>query len=438
MRSSLLFVPCLVASAVAVPAPGPVVQRDALFDGLGSLLDLGLFDLSSFLHGALGLDLFQSMTPGAAAALASAAQGGASSTFNSSSKNELQTWITGDSSSFIDQYVMSAVQNWATSKSSIVLSHNMQAGLMMYVPACSAIASQGGIIVSVGGILSELSVTGQAVLDAGYQAALAEFLEGEADIDILAKDALHVAASGGSALSVSARYLESALEYLASGASKIDAALSAAVENWAKNTIADGVVAFETLGRDIESVIRATSVAGSVFDNVNGDGTLGGSARLSLAGIVNATAIGTFNGSLEASLNIAISGLPAINLSSDQVEELAEYLQNEACVFTAELKGAMIFWLHVGAKALEDAERVFLADTKALSEFLGSSAADVLSAVAQGAMALAAAGRTFIVLSEKAAAELAAILAAATNLTVSIGIEDQLIDWLLGIKRQDQ
>jgi hypothetical protein len=436
MRSILLVAPFLVANAVASPAPGPVTQRDFLFDGLGSLLDLGMFDLGSFLHGALGLDLFQSMTPGAAAALASAAQGGASSSFNSSSKDELQTWITGGSSSFIDQSVISAVENWATNKSSVILPQDIQAGLMMYVPACSEIASRGGIIISVGGILSELSVTGQAVLDAEYKAALTAFLEGETDLDILANDALHVAAAGGSALSASAESLESALEYLASDASKIDAALSAAVQNWAQNIVADGVVAFETLGRDIKSVFRATSVAGSIFDNVNGDGTLGGSARISLAGIVNVTAAGTFNGTLEASLNIAISGLPAIHLSTEQVEELVDYIQSEACVFTAELKGEIIFWLHIGAKALQDAERVFIADAKALSEFLESSAADVLSAVAQGAMALAAAGRTFVILSEKAAAELAAILAAATNLTISIGIDDQLIDWLLCINRQ--
>lgn len=436
MRSTFLFAPFLVANAISSPAPRPVIQRDLLFDGLGSLLDLGMFDLGSFLHGALGLNLFQSMTPEAAAALASAAQGGASTSFNSSSKNELQNWITGGSSSFIDQSVVSAVENWATNKSSVVLTHDIQAGLMMYVPACSAIASKGGIIVSVGGILSDLSVTGQAVLHAGYQAALTAFLEGETDLDILVKDALHIAAAGGSALSASVQSLQSTLEYLASDASKIDAALAAAAENWAKNTIADGVVAFETLGRDIQSVIRATSIAGSIFDNVNGDGTLGGSARISLAGIVNATAVGTFNGTLEASLNIAISGLPAIHLSTEQVEELVDYIQSEACIFTAELKGEIIFWLHIGAKALGEAERVFIADAKALSEFLESSAADALSAVAQGALALAAAGRTFIILSEKAAAEVAAILAAATNLTISIGIDDQLIDWLLGIKRQ--
>lgn len=442
MRTSLFLVPYLAANAIALPAPDPVIQRDVLFDGLGSLLDglldLGMFGLGSFLHGALGLDLFQSLTPEAAAALASAAQGGASSSFNTSSKRELHDWLTGGSSSFIAQPVMSAVTNWATNETSVILPHNIQAGLMMYVPACSAIASQGGIIVSVGGILSDLSVTGQAVLDAGYRTALQAFLAGETGLEILAKDALTVAAAGGSALSASAKSLESVVEYLASDANKIDAALSIAVENWAKNTIADGVVAFETLGGDIQSAIRSTSVAGSVFDNVDGDGTLGASARLSLAGLVNATAVGTFNGTLEASLNIAIAGLPAIHLSTEQVEELVDYLKSEACIFTAELKGAIIFWLHVGAKAIEDAERVFIEDAKALSEFLESSAADALTAVAKGAMALAAAGRAFVVLSEKAAAELAVILAAATNLTISIGIDDQLIDWLLGIKPQGQ
>ncbi|CRG92686.1 hypothetical protein PISL3812_09751 [Talaromyces islandicus] len=120
------------------------------------------------------------------------------------------------------------------------------------------------------------------------------FLEGETDLDILAKDALH-ATGGASILSVSAKSLKSVLKYLLSDANKIDVALYA------------------------KSVIRATSVAVSIFDNVNGDGTFGDSARISLAGTVNATAAGTFNGTLEASLNVVISGLPAIHLGAEQV-----------------------------------------------------------------------------------------------------------------------
>ncbi|KAH8695218.1 hypothetical protein BGW36DRAFT_408840 [Talaromyces proteolyticus] len=436
MRSSLLFVPFLVATAVSTPKPNHLTQRETLIDDLGDLLDLGIFDLNSFLHGALGLQLFDSISPQAAAALAGAAEGGVSSSFNSSSKGELQTWITGSGSIFMDQSVRSAVQNWATSDSSSVLSSNIQAGLSMYVPACSAIASQAGIIISVGGILSQLSVTGQAVLDAASKAALEGFLAVEADLDTLGKDALQIAAAGGSALSASAEALDAVAEYLESDANKLGAALTAAIKSWAKNIISDGVVVFEALGNDLETAIAATSISGSVSDNVNGDGALSGSAQLALAGLLNVTAAGTFNGSLKASLDLAIAGGFAIHLSTDEVKELVDYLESEACVFTAHLKATLIYWLYVGVKDVQAIENVIVADAKAVSEFLESAAAEGLTAIARGAIALAAAGRDIIILSEKAAAELATILAAATNLTISIGIDDQLIDWLLGIKRQ--
>ncbi|KAJ9294998.1 hypothetical protein DTO271G3_6560 [Paecilomyces variotii] len=426
MRSSIVLLATLATYALALPTNLSFDRKGVQLTNVVAdvVADIEA-DLTPFVNGLLGIHTVTGLGAKGAAALEGCALGLKAGLFDAGAKAQLHAWLNGSSAVFFDASLKTAVMDWCTGEDSVTVSVDVVAGLSMYVPATAQVAAQGGLTITLDGVVTAADVKKQAVIDVSAQASLAAFLSSAVGLDAKVKAGLHLGAAGGLSLGLSADVKAALQAYVSSDDCALSVELKTTVLNWLTGTIEGAVVAIEDL---VETALSSLSVGASISAHVQAGGALSVAAQASLGAFLSADVSAKLDAGIKASLQAAVQGGLAEALSVDARVALTAWLASVDCQLTAELKGILLFWLNIGSD-VDSVVTLAVDEISKITAFLESTVGTSLSAVLRGAIAVAAAGEDALSLSADAVAELSALLSGAVNIDIDLDVKIALINW---------
>lgn len=370
-------------------------------------------------------DLLSGLPAEGAAAFVGASLGLNAGLIDAKAKASLGVWL-GGADIDLDASVKASLLGWC-SGAHAELDLDVVAQISFFAPCAIGIAAKGGLVVDLNGISSIGAAVG-VVLEASLQAELLAFLKANLDIDSEVNVGLTICAHGGLVASLTAD-VEAALKaWLSSSDCGLSAALKAAVGLWLEAQVGAGCVA-------LGSVSAGASISGSVGISID--------AAVDASGILSATYISalkawiggeaSLDAGIKASLELCLGGKASIGLDLDAVAKLTAWLTSSSCSLTAELKAAVLLWLHVRVTAADTISVLGAADIATLTAWFSGDIAADLSAVVKGVIGVAISGEAVVNVAVDAVAELIGVLTGCVaGVEIPIDIQIILGQWISG------
>ncbi|KAJ5820233.1 hypothetical protein N7474_005824 [Penicillium riverlandense] len=427
MRSNIIFLAGLVASAFALPT-------DVSFDRRGLIADLGL-DLRGVLTTVLGggeersTSLFSGLSPQGAAALEGGALGCNAGAIHPDARRELKSWLSGSQAHGLDKSLRDNLLSWCGSDS-LTLSANILAALSVYVPTCAEIAAQEQLYVTIDGIFSSTDLESELVISVSAQAALNAFISASLDVDVNILAGLRVCAAGGVVTSLSADIKAALLAWLSRSDCGLESSLRITVLAWVESRVAGDCGRIGTLP---DAALKCVSCGSSVTVYVEESGVLGASGLAFLEAFLEADISVDIDVDVRTALEGCARGGLASDLDLDVRVALAVWLSGSSCSLGSELKSVVFFWLSFAASAEVSVDLVsgVLVD---ITGFLSETLISTLSVGLRGALGLCAAGESITALSLDTRAQLAAFLGGCAGIEIDVTVEIIIIEWLTGCR----
>ncbi|EED12251.1 cell wall protein, putative [Talaromyces stipitatus ATCC 10500] len=416
MRFAALAVTALATCAFALPSPFATVPTPSIHDR-----DL----ISSVLNLLNPSNLLVDLSAEGAAAFVGASLGLKADLIDVDAKAKLGLWLDGTDID-LDVSVKTALKGWCTGASA-ELDVDVVAEIALFAPCAAGIAAKGGLVVDVNGIASVGAAVG-VILEADLQAELLAFLKANLDLDSEVAVGLHICANGGLVVALTADVKAALTAWLSSSECGLSAGLKAAIGLWLEAQVGVGAVALGT-------VSTAASISGSIGLTID--------AAVDVEGILSATYITALkawisaqvnlDADIKAALGICAGAKAAITLDIVAVEKLTAWLLSAECSLTAELKAAVLLWLHVRVTVAETISVLSAADIATLTTWIGGEIAADLSAVVKGVIGVAIAGEAVVNVSVDAIAELIGVLTGCVSgIDISLDIQIILGKWISG------
>lgn len=300
------------------------------------------------------------------------------------------------------------------------------ADLALFVPSAVGIAAEGGFVVDVNGVSAVGAAVG-VILESSFQSELDVFIKANLDLESEINVGLNICAAGGLVSSLTADVKAAVTAYLSGSECGLSASLKAAVGFWLEGQVGSGCVA-------LGSVSSTASISGSIGASIG--------AAVDVNGILSASYISALEAwiSAQASLDVNVKGWlevcagakGAISLDIDAVGQLTAWLFSSDCSLTAELKAAVLLWLHVRVGFADTISVLSAADITTLSAWIKSESAS-LSATVSGALSVACAGEAVFNIDASAIAEISGLLTGCVSgFTVPADIQIIIAKWTSG------
>lgn len=436
MRSNnLLMLAGLASSALAYPTNSAADRRSL---GLDIDIDLSL-NLGGLFSGLLGggaqspTNILSGIGPQGAAALQGAALGVKAGSIRSAARKELASFLRGENGGHLESNLRKPLLNWATGGDDGLLTRDVSGGLSILSPAAASIASEGGLVVTLEGILGASDIGGQQVLTSELQDTLNSFLKGSGKSGLTSqvKSALHLAGGGGLVSSLSGE-VKSALETFLGGSGKsgLTSELTGALQAWLQGGGSNGLV---SLGEIPSGGLTAISVGKDILSRVDSNGLLGESSKAGIAGFLTGDVASSLESDVKEALQAMAHGKAAKSLSPKSRHALAKWISGSDCKLGVQFKSIALFWLSVGVDVDVSVNINGGGLLGGLLSFVLDTVNKLLSTVLGGVLSIVTGGESLLGLSLDARAELAAVLGGAADIDIDLNINLTLLSWLTGI-----